>query len=78
MLRAIFSLIIRSILTVFTAYDIIYVCRCQPAATYVCNTRSCKYGLDAPDDERKYGSKHVEQLRNNKLSYTVASFWSFS
>jgi hypothetical protein len=34
--------------------------------------------LDASDDERKYRSKHVEQPRNNKLSYTVASFWSFS
>ena len=30
------------------------------------------------DDERKYRSKHVEQPRNNKLSYTVASCWSFS
>jgi len=34
--------------------------------------------LDAPDDERKYRLKHVEQPRNNKLSYTVASCWSFS
>ena len=33
---------------------------------------------DAPDDVRKYRSKHVEQPRNNKLSYTVASRWSFS
>jgi len=32
----------------------------------------------APDDERKYRSKHVEQPRNNKISYTVTSFWSFS
>ena len=43
----------------------------------VYNTRSCKCRLDAPDDERKYPSKHVEQPRNNKLSYTVASCWSF-
>jgi len=50
----------------------------QPAATYVNNTRSCKYSCDAPDDERKYRSKHVELSRNNKLSYTVASCWSFS
>jgi hypothetical protein len=50
----------------------------QPATTYVNNTRSCKYSWDAPDDERKYCSKHVEQSRNNKLSYTVASCWSFS
>ena len=50
----------------------------QPAATYVCNTRSCKYSLDAPDDERKHRSKHVEQARNNKFSYTVASCWSLS
>jgi len=48
----------------------------QLAATYVCNTRSCN--SDAPDDEQKYRSKHVEQPRNNKLSYTVASCWSFS
>jgi hypothetical protein len=34
--------------------------------------------LDAPDDERKYRSKHVEQPRNNNLSYTVASCRSFS
>ena len=46
--------------------------------THVYNTRSCKYSLDAPDDERKYRSKHVEQPRNNKLSNTVASYWSFS
>jgi len=41
----------------------------------VYNTRGCKYSLDAPDDERKFRSKHVEQPRNNKLSYTVASCW---
>jgi hypothetical protein len=34
--------------------------------------------LNASDDERKYRSKHVEQPRNNKLSYTVASCLSFS
>jgi len=34
--------------------------------------------LDGPDDERKYRSKHLEKPRNNKLSYTVASRWSFS
>jgi hypothetical protein len=49
----------------------------QPATTYVNNTRSCKYSCNAPDDERKYHSKHVELSRNNKLSYTVASCWSF-
>jgi len=32
----------------------------------------------SPDDDRKYRPKHVEQPKNNKLSYTVASFWSFS
>jgi hypothetical protein len=42
------------------------------------NTRGCKYSLDAPDDELKYSSKHVQQPRNYKLSYTVASCWSFS
>ena len=46
--------------------------------TYVNNTRSCEYSLYAPDDERKYRSKHVKQSRNNKLSYTVTSFWLFS
>jgi len=39
------------------------------------NTRSCKYSLDPPDDERKYRSKRVEQSRNNKLTYTVTSCW---
>jgi hypothetical protein len=34
--------------------------------------------MDAPDDGREYCSKHVEQPMNNKLPYTVASFWSFS
>ena len=43
-------------------------CWQQPATTYVNNTRSCTYSLDAPHDERKYRSKHVEQRRNNKLS----------
>jgi hypothetical protein len=33
---------------------------------------------DAPDDEQKYCSKHPEQSRNIKLSYTVASCWPFS
>jgi hypothetical protein len=27
--------------------------------------------------EQKYHSKHIEQPRNNTLSYTVSSFWSF-
>jgi hypothetical protein len=42
------------------------------------NIRGCKYSLDASDDEKKYRSKHVQQSKNNKLSYTVASCWSFS
>jgi hypothetical protein len=46
-------------------------------ATHENNTRSCTYSLDAPDDERIYCSKHVEQSGTNKLSYTVASSWSF-
>ena len=50
----------------------------RPATTHFCNTRGCTYSLDAPDDERKYHWKHVEQPRNNKLSYTVAYCWSFS
>jgi len=52
--------------------------RSQPATTHENNTKSCTYSLDVPDDERIYRSKHVEQSRNNKLSYTVASCWSFS
>jgi len=48
--------------------------RYQPATTHENNTRSRTYSLDAPDDERKYRSKPVEQPRNNKLSYTVASW----
>ena len=47
----------------------------QPATTHDNNTRRCTYSLGAPDDERKYVSKHVEQSSNNKLSYTVASCW---
>jgi hypothetical protein len=54
------------------------VSRRRPATTHVFNTRGCKYSLYAPDDERKYRSKGVEQPRNNKLSYTVAYCWSFS
>jgi len=52
--------------------------RYQPATTDENNTRSCTYSLDVPDDERIYCLKHVEQSGNNKLSYTVASCWSFS
>jgi hypothetical protein len=65
-------------LNCITASGIIYVRCCRQATTHVYNTRGCKYSLDAPDDERKYSSKYVEQPRNNKLSYTVASCWSFS
>jgi len=45
MFREIFSLIIRSILTVLTASDFIHVCRCRllTAATHVNKIRSCKY-----------------------------------
>jgi hypothetical protein len=50
----------------------------RPATTHVYNTRRCKYTLDAPDYERKYRLKFGQQPRNNKLSYTVKSFWSFS
>jgi hypothetical protein len=67
MFRAIFSLIIRSILTVITASGFIHVRRCwllpwqQPTMTHVNKTISCNYSKDAPDDERKYRSKHVGQ-----------------
>ena len=30
-------------------------------------TRSCNYSLEAPDDEREYRSKRVEQSRNNGI-----------
>jgi len=36
-----------------------------------------KYSLEAPDDEQKYRSKHVEQSRDNKLYHTDAPCWSF-
>jgi hypothetical protein len=42
-----------------------------------CNTEAV-ISSDAPDDERTYRSKHVEQPPNNKLSYTVAFCWSIS
>jgi len=45
--------------------------------THVYNTRGCKCSLDTPDDERKHHSKQVEQPRNNKFSYIVASYWLF-
>ena len=35
--------------------------------TNVSKTRRCNYSLEAPDDERQYRSKHVEQSRNNKI-----------
>jgi hypothetical protein len=35
--------------------------------TNVSKTRSCNYSLEAPDDERQYRSKHVEQSRNNRI-----------
>jgi hypothetical protein len=47
-------------------------------ARHVRNTRSCKYSLDARDDEQKYHSKHAEQPSKINLYYTVASCWSFS
>jgi hypothetical protein len=81
MFRAIFALIIRSTLTVITAFDFIHACRCQllqqPTSTHMNKTRSFNYSCDAPDDERKFCFKHVGQSRNNKLFYTFASFWSF-
>jgi hypothetical protein len=43
----------------------------QPATIHDINIRSCTYILDAPDDERKYRSKHLEQSKNNTLCYTV-------
>ena len=43
----------------------------------MCNNRRCN-SLGAPDDERKYRTKHVEYPRNNKICYAVESCWSFS
>jgi len=86
MFRAIFSLIIRSIITEITASGFIHVCLCRLLSwmshdssrqQQVSETRSCNYSEDAPDYERKYCSNHVEQSMNNNLSYTVASFLSF-
>jgi len=42
-------------------------CRPRPATTNVSKTRSCNYSLEAPDDERQYRLKHVEQSRNNGI-----------
>jgi hypothetical protein len=39
----------------------------RPTTTNVSKTRSCNYSLEAPDDERLYRSKHVEQSRNNGI-----------
>jgi len=52
-----------------------------PATTHVNNTRSCKYSLDAPGDERNYHSRHVQQSRNNKLyctEHVVGHFRKYS
>jgi hypothetical protein len=49
----------------------------QPTTTHVNNTRSCICSEDAPDDERKYCSKHVEHSRNNKLSTQFHLFGHF-
>jgi hypothetical protein len=92
MFQKIFLLFIRSITTLFTAswyYSHVWMVpeavstsqlylRLLVLFTYVNDTRSCKYRCDAPDNEPKYRSKHVELSRNNKLSYTVASCWTFS
>ena len=51
---------------------------CRPVSWEIWNWQVSSNSLDAPDDERNYCSKHVEQTRNNKLSYTAASCWSFS
>jgi hypothetical protein len=51
-------------------------CITASGITHVCRCRLVSAGSD--DDERKYLSKHVEQPRNNKSSYTAASCWSFS
>jgi len=77
MFPGIFSLIITSTLTVYTASGINHLWH-QPAATEVINTRCCIYSQSAPDDERKYRSKHVELTKKNELSDTVASCWVFS
>ena len=39
----------------------------RPVTTNVSKTRSCNYSLEAPNDERSYRSKHVEQSRNNGI-----------
>jgi len=70
MFRAILSLIIRNFLTVITASGFTHVGTQpwqRPATSNVSKTRSCNYSLEAPDDERQYRSKHVEQSRNNGI-----------
>jgi len=61
----------------FYSRVVVGCCHDSSRQRHTWRTRSCNYSEDAPDDERKYSSKHVEQSRNNKLSYTVASCWSF-
>jgi hypothetical protein len=73
MFREIFSLISRSIKTVLQ----LLVLQTSVAASWYHGRYHGSVGTDAPDDERKYRSKHVEQPRNNKLSYRAASCWSF-
>ena len=70
MFRAILSLIIRRILTVITASGFTHFCRCRPLSLQF---RSCWWWAIILLET----CWAVKEQWNNKLSYTVASCWSF-
>jgi len=69
-------------LNCITASGITYVCRCRLVSwdrqRHTCVIPEAVIKFRCSWWWAKYRSKHVEQPRDNKLSYTVASCWSFS
>jgi len=61
-------------LNCITASGITHVCRRRLVSWECWNTFGNSFGVPT----LPYRSKPAEQPRNNKLSYTVASCWSFS
>jgi len=73
MFRAMFSPIIRST-WLYLQYLLLFTqvtAGCQPAVTWVNNSRYCKIQSSAPNDGRKHRPKHVQLTWNNKLIYIV-------
>ena len=73
MFRAMFSPIIRST-WLYLQYLLLFTqvtAGCQPAVTWVNNSRYCKIQSSAPNDGRKHRPKHVQPTWNNKLIYIV-------